>query len=234
VLLLIIFFFSKDARDKELKKYSFGILEAFNKYGIKTCIIIIIAFFLANWAWSMFFYRLEERLPFSIISKYFLLAPGLAFFLGAIFARMIIQRDKILFFHYSKNKKSINADNQFKLLIIIFLGLIPFFIFINLISIIMNISTKDSFMQILPELTLLGGFIIPLIYSFFSSRLGYHSLGLVFAILEIVGSLSESVGAWFETFNILSNYYYLGFLALFITIISTLLLRLLAKKNIEI
>ncbi|NGX63834.1 MAG: hypothetical protein KR126chlam6_01250, partial [Candidatus Anoxychlamydiales bacterium] len=96
-LLLLTLFYFKDNRDKDLKKYSFGILEATKKYGLKTCIVIIAAFFLANWAWSMFFYRLEERLGVAVISKYFLLAPGLAFLLGAIFARMIIHRNKILF-----------------------------------------------------------------------------------------------------------------------------------------
>ena len=228
IILFVISHFFKDKIDRQFNKSHFGIGEALRKYGVKASLIIIISFALSNTAWSMLFYRLEDSKKVLEISKYFSLAPGIAFLAGAFFARLIIRRKKIFFLPLNdRSKKAAETDDYYKLLIFVSLGLVPFFSFVVFLNWILNDYEGNIVFSLLPGFTLLGGVFIPAIYSFFGSRIGYHSLGVVYATIEVIQSLAEYSGANLEEINIFKPSFNLALIVIFLTFLSLIGINLL-------
>ncbi len=232
LLIIFVLLLFKDQRDKDIKRFHFGLSEALKTYGTRTSLIIILAFLSANIGWSILFYYIEKNQSISMLCKSFLLSPGLAFFLGAVFARLFIRKKRLLFFYFKATKHpSLKTDNYFKLLITLSLGVMPFLITISLLSCILSKSQIDIVFMMFPEITLFGGFLIPILYVFFSSRLSYHSLGLVFTTIEILQTSTESLGEWLGSIKYLTNSFYLAIVALGFTFIAIILLTFLSDKK---
>lgn len=198
VSVMLICWFA-DNRDKDARKFNLGILEAIRVYGMRVVVSLSCAFYLSNWAWSLLFYYLEGVENESIVASNFMLSPGICFFLGAVFARTVIRKKSI--FTVPFKGKPIRKSNHLRLIIYLSMGAIPFIIFISYLVSLLNGDRSNVVLNSLPLFTFFGGVFIPAIYAFFGSRLEYHSLGFVYAWLEVVQSLSEYTGAKIETFT---------------------------------
>ncbi len=221
-----------DYRDKDNKKFSFGILDAVKVYGLRVCIAISIAFFFTNWAWSMLFYYLEKVENGSVVATNFMLSPGICFFLGAAFSRVLIRKKRIFTTYFEEKSSQIFKATYLKLIIYISIGIIPFVIFISLLISILNGDHSNVVLNSLPLFTFLGGVFIPSIYAFFGSQLKYHSLGLVYAALEVVQSVSEFTGAEVGTLPFFKEELnHIVTFAIFLSLLSLVVLNTLPKDT---
>lgn len=229
--LILCSIFFQDWVDRGANKFSIGLLEAPQKYGLKTCLVIISAFAVLQIAYNILETRFDNIAAITnpIHSSSFLL--GIGFFLGAIIARLLIRRKKVFLEIINTENKKSYVDNYYKLIITISISLAPFLLILSAFHWYINGQENEYLFSLLPGLTLLGGLFIPTLYAFFGSRVSFHSLGLLYAFIEITNSLSEFFGELLQGLQILSSNLALVSSVILLTFISFLIIMIITIKN---
>ncbi|MEM7174500.1 MAG: hypothetical protein AAF443_01025 [Chlamydiota bacterium] len=239
---LIAFLFS-DPHDKELRfpnensdnsSNKFGVKEVVEKHGWLICILIPLSFWFVNSGWSLAFLNLEEHVKAQTALKYSSFSFGTMFLLGVFIARLIISSSGFI---EIKVKDNINGGINDKLYIVLIVTLIAIIFLMMADSYLYEFffslnSSRETITKSLSSMTAIGGILIPVIYALFGSRLGYHSLGVVYVLLELTQSSSEIFGVKvMEYFPAVKNPFFLTSSVVSLSFVSFLLSLFLLRHR---
>ena len=115
------------------------------------------------------------------------------FLIGVCCIRLIIKYSSLIKIRVGHNAKNGKTNDIFYL--ILFVALLSSILILIaeffLRNFLLNSSTTIEILGILSGMTAFGGMLLPVVYALFGSRLSYHSLGLIYALIELVQSSSE-------------------------------------------
>ena len=243
VLFALLF---SDSHDKELHFPNeiptrflsrFRVNEVIKKHGWLVCILVPLSFWLVNSGWSLAFLNLEENVKTKVALKYSSFSFGIMFLIGVFIARLIINSRGFIEIKVRNKIKGRVNDKLYIVLIVTLIAIIFLMVTDSYLSgfFFSSDSNSSTVTKSLSSMTAIGGILIPVIYVLFGSRLGYHSLGLVYVLLELTQSSSEIVGVKImEYFPAIKNPLFLASSVAVLSFLSFLLsLFLLRHKDVD-
>lgn len=176
-LFVIAYKWFEDRSDRDRKNLHFPLKEVLQERGKYTALAVIVVFFAINSAWNMIQYYVEGQESLSMGSDF--KAIGWVFLFGVLLARFTVgwleaKIENILGFLFG----------------LVAAGLLFHTIFPKYYD-------GDIIRTIFPDFTLIGGVMLPLVYTFFCGRrINIHSIGTICGLLESVQYLTELTGSY--------------------------------------